>query len=329
MIPGIRAAGMLGFSAAVLSMSPGSGALTGAVQNAAYSTSVAASGGTLVTYAITLGSLPAGLSFNTSTGAITGTPSSFGSASFTIKATDVSGAFVSASYSITVSQRVFSFLISASQNNINLATIAANPTGGTGFQYIFTISSGVLIGSTDHTTYSLQTGSFPAGSFRKLINNGQVIGKEGSGGGGGANGNAGSDGVYGGTAISLDCDISIDNTGAGNIFGAGGGGGGGGGGESGISLTAGGAGGAGRGSGNTGSAGSGGAGTADGFGGSSGAGGPGGNYGTAGSAGGASSTGGTNIGGNGAAAGKAITLNGFAVTWIAGNNSTQVKGAVS
>ncbi len=72
----------------------------------AYSGSVAASYSQgAVTYALVSGSLPAGLTLNTSTGDITGTPTAIGTSNFTIKATDtisLSSFFDEKSYSITV-----------------------------------------------------------------------------------------------------------------------------------------------------------------------------------------------------------------------------------
>ncbi len=53
-------------------------------------------------FAVTAGSLPPGLSLNAATGAITGTPTSPGSFSFTITVTDAVGATGSAGYTITV-----------------------------------------------------------------------------------------------------------------------------------------------------------------------------------------------------------------------------------
>src|SRR5689334_16117295 len=54
-----------------------------------YSSSVAAAGGTApYIFAVTAGQLPAGLSLNASTGAVTGTPTTAGTAPFTVTATD-------------------------------------------------------------------------------------------------------------------------------------------------------------------------------------------------------------------------------------------------
>ncbi|WP_035533301.1 Ig domain-containing protein, partial [Hoeflea sp. BAL378] len=83
--------------------SPAAGALTAATVGTAYGQAVTASGGTApYTYAITAGTLPAGLSLNTSTGAITGTPTTGGNAAFTITATDANSVTGSAAYTLAV-----------------------------------------------------------------------------------------------------------------------------------------------------------------------------------------------------------------------------------
>jgi uncharacterized protein YjdB len=72
----------------------------------AYSTTLAASGGTVpYTWAISVGTLPAGLSLNTSTGAITGTPTAAGTSNFTVQVSDSSSPVQSATtaLSLTVS----------------------------------------------------------------------------------------------------------------------------------------------------------------------------------------------------------------------------------
>jgi hypothetical protein len=56
----------------------------------AYSATITASGTTPITWAVTIGSLPAGLSLSTG-GAITGTPTLDGSYTFTVQATNASG----------------------------------------------------------------------------------------------------------------------------------------------------------------------------------------------------------------------------------------------
>jgi len=65
--------------------------LPGGTQNVAYAATLAASGGTTpYTWAIASGSLPTGLSLNSGTGAISGTPTATGTFSFTAQVTDSS-----------------------------------------------------------------------------------------------------------------------------------------------------------------------------------------------------------------------------------------------
>jgi hypothetical protein len=216
--------------------------------------------------------------------------------------------------------------ISTNQNKLNLFTLAGSPA--TPGAYTFTINSGVTVSSDTTGTAALTTGAFPTGSTLTLINNGNIYGKE-AGGGSGGTGQfvSGNDGGGAGPAMSLGFDISINN--GGNIYGGGGGGGGGGGiGAEGDEAT-GGTGGTGQGAGNTGGPGGGsGGGGPNGGGDYAGNGGAGGAWGAAGSGGGLGTYRSGN-GGAGGAAGKAIALNGKSVTWLAGNNGTQVKGAVS
>jgi hypothetical protein len=78
-----------------------SGALAPATVDASYSTSVSATGDTIV-YSVTTGSLPTGLSLNASTGAITGTPTVVATSNFDITATDAQNQAVARSFSIAV-----------------------------------------------------------------------------------------------------------------------------------------------------------------------------------------------------------------------------------
>ncbi len=76
-------------------------------QNSPYSASLAATGGvTPYTWSITSGSLPPGLTLNSSTGAITGTPSGAGVSNFTVKVTDAQSDTATQSLSITISPAV-------------------------------------------------------------------------------------------------------------------------------------------------------------------------------------------------------------------------------
>ena len=75
----------------------------------AYSQSLAAAGGTApYTWSITAGTLPDGLSLNAGTGAITGTPSTIGTASVTVLMTDHAFATVTQVLSITINSGMVS-----------------------------------------------------------------------------------------------------------------------------------------------------------------------------------------------------------------------------
>ncbi|HDX8360667.1 TPA: putative Ig domain-containing protein, partial [Aeromonas hydrophila] len=72
-------------------------------QGTAYNQTVTATGGSApYTYAITAGSLPAGLSLNTSSGMISGTPSVSGTFNLTLTATDANSATGSQAYSLVI-----------------------------------------------------------------------------------------------------------------------------------------------------------------------------------------------------------------------------------
>jgi hypothetical protein len=78
-------------------------ALPGGTRNVAYSTSLAASGGTTpYSWSIASGSLPTGLSLNSGSGAITGTPSATGTFNFTARVTDTSNPVKTASNALSI-----------------------------------------------------------------------------------------------------------------------------------------------------------------------------------------------------------------------------------
>lgn len=237
------------------------------------------------------------------------------------------------------SQRpLYTLTIGSAVVNANARTLLSNPTV-VGDVVIEITSAGVCYSNTPATA-GLRIGSgWPAGCTFKVVNNGALRGDGGDGGGGGSNGGgSGSSGAAAGDALDLDGQpVSLDNTG-GTIYGGGGGGGGGGG-----AVTSGGGGGGGGGG--------------QSYGGTSGAGGgsgsPAGSTGGAGNttnpgAGGGASNGGQAAGrggfwgeagqagdvagvngGAGGAPGRAVRLNSGSVTWLGGNNASQVRGAVS
>ena len=114
----------------------------------AYSQTVSATGGTgSYTFSVSAGSLPAGLSLNAATGAITGTPTTAATSNFTITATDGLGATGARAYSVTMNAGV----------TVNPATL---PNGTVGVAYSQTVSA---TGGTGSYTFSVSAGSLPAG----------------------------------------------------------------------------------------------------------------------------------------------------------------------
>jgi len=228
--------------------------------------------------------------------------------------------------------------ITSNTADLDLYTFAGSPGGVVNIVLI--LNSGINL-YPSVTSFALrQSIAFAAGSTVLFINNGGVFGLGGNGGSGASGGYpvAGGAGSIGGTAINILNDWSIDNT-YGFIFGGGNGGDGGGTGINDIfQILGGGGGGGGQGAQNL---------TTGGLGGSGGSGtSSGGNPSTSGNngtnlqagvggygadlpAGRYGSAGGNGYDGGGWGGGKAVALNGHTVTWVAGNNPTQVKGTVS
>ena len=115
--------------------------------SAAATSSRYASGGTSpYTFALTTGSLPAGLSLDPNLGAIDGSPTTAGTSTFTITATDANGATGSQPYTLTI---------------ITIAiTPTSLPTGTVGVSYNQTLSA---TGGTGPYTFAVNQLDFPAG----------------------------------------------------------------------------------------------------------------------------------------------------------------------
>lgn len=218
-------------------------------------------------------------------------------------------------------ENTLSLVLSSNANNVNIFALAGSPSGPVNLEV--TVNSGVVIGSSS-VTAAMRIMGFAAGSQITLINSGQILGDGGSGGSGYFAGVTypltEAPGAPGGSALEIDSTISIDNIG--DIFGGGGGGGAGARTTNRSTQGYGGVGGNGTGFNQS---------RTDGvqpprfgarYGATGGKGGNGGNWGAAGQAGALS------LGKSGGAAGKAVNTHGNSISWIAGHNSTHVKGAV-
>ena len=133
-------------AAAPIVVNPAS--LPAATVGTAYSQTVSATGGTgSYTFSVSAGALPAGLTLNASSGVISGTPTTAGASSFTIRATDGSGAFGARAYSVTTSAAV----------TVNPATL---PNGTVGVVYTQTVTAS---GGSGSYTFGVSAGSLPTG----------------------------------------------------------------------------------------------------------------------------------------------------------------------
>jgi hypothetical protein len=160
-------AGQPGCSAGPTPLTLACATSTGTV-NASYSSALVAAGGVPpYTFSITSGSLPNGLTLNTSTGAITGTPTQAGSFSFTGMVSDSTA--IPGNTAGTKASNC-SITISPLQQPLSMTCASGTATVGTSYT-----SSAVASGGNGPYTYSLKTaGTLPPGL--SLSSNGQITG---------------------------------------------------------------------------------------------------------------------------------------------------------
>ena len=126
--------------------------LPGGVEFANYNQTVAATGFGPLTYSVSVGSLPAGLGINSSTGAITGAPTGpNGTSSFTIKVTDSSNPSQSASQALSIAVSL------PAAPSITTTTL---PNGTVGANYNQTVA---FSGGHGPFTWSISAGALPTG----------------------------------------------------------------------------------------------------------------------------------------------------------------------
>ena len=135
-----------------LALTPAAGALPGGTAGTAYAQTFTASNGIApYTYAVSAGALPAGLTLNTATGALSGTPTVAGNFTFSIRATD------STTGTAATVTNVYTLALSAPTITINPATL---PAGVFSVAYNQTLSAS---GGTAPYTYAVTVGALPAG----------------------------------------------------------------------------------------------------------------------------------------------------------------------
>jgi hypothetical protein len=117
--------------------------------NTAYSATLVSSGGTVpVTWAVTSGSLPAGLTLNAANGVISGTPTSIGTANFSVSASDSSNPQQTMGAALSIN-------VAAAPLAITSTTL---PSGTIGTAYNTSLRSS---GGTPPVTWSVTAGSLP------------------------------------------------------------------------------------------------------------------------------------------------------------------------
>ena len=188
-IPGIQYSGIPAWSTTAGSL--GSVNVSGSV-----SFTVAATSDSTVSYSVTSGSLPSGVSLNSSTGVISGTAPVVGSTTtynFTIRATDSENQDTDRNFSITVSPAISISLVIAGGGGGSSAWSSGGGGGGGGvIQTTTTISPGTAYTITVGLGSTASGGGAPStlkGGNSSFIGTGvSLTAIGGGGGGGGANG---------------------------------------------------------------------------------------------------------------------------------------------
>ena len=189
------------------------GQLSVATVSSAYSSTITATddSGTAPTLSIISGSLPTGLSLNTSSGAITGTPSSAPAegATFTVRATDANGLVADRVFSIpflrsTTFTTTSNWTAPAGLTSIDALVVAGGGAGGVGYGGTWYSGGGGGGGGVSAGTYTVSPGTqytVTIGGPSSPSSIGSVVSANGGSGGGGSPGNrSGYGGASGGNS---------------------------------------------------------------------------------------------------------------------------------
>lgn len=123
--------------------------LPGGQVGAAYTQTLTATGGGTPSFAMSTGTVPPGLTLNTATGALTGTPTQAGTFTFTIRATATGGCTGTREYTLTIACPT----VTLSPNTL--------PEGRTGTTYQQTLTAAGAVGGT--LSFAVSTGALPPG----------------------------------------------------------------------------------------------------------------------------------------------------------------------
>ena len=152
-IVGLYSGGVHGFLAQAAPAVTTPAALPTGTTGSFYSQTLAASGGSApYTWSTISGSLPLGLTVS-SAGAITGTPTSPGTSSFTVRVTDSVGSSMTQAFALTINQQ---------STGLTILTTSALPSGTVGVAYSQGFSA--TGGSTPYKGWVLASGTLPPGT---------------------------------------------------------------------------------------------------------------------------------------------------------------------
>lgn len=161
-------------TSAVLNLTPAGGSLSGATVGSVWSQTLSASGGT-APYSYSASGLPAGLTLNSSTGVISGAPTTAGSYTISVSVTDALSSAGSATYSLAVAQALpvagsVSATVAANSSN-NAITLALSGGAATSVAVASQPAHGSASASGTSITYTPTAGYSGSDSFTYTASN--------------------------------------------------------------------------------------------------------------------------------------------------------------